>query len=226
VPDTERAPLASVSIVAIGSFNPAIFQPLWFSTNGLIRPEEAASATINLITNDVTAFRTEWFAVQVLSESSIFETKDPTKARPLRDLVVGTFTILEHTPVKAFGFNSQKHFRMGSEEEWHAFGDHFAPRESWKAVVSQPGMRVLGILGRRDGCKASAMNIIVQPSAPPHPGVLIHVNQHYDLLEAKKASQADLNAYLLEILRDEWDGFLEYCDRTEQHLLSAYKPKE
>jgi len=59
VPDTERAPLASVSIVAIGSFNPAIFQPLWFSTNGLIRPEEAASATINLITNDVTAFRTE-----------------------------------------------------------------------------------------------------------------------------------------------------------------------
>lgn len=36
------------SIVVLGSFNPAIFHPLWFKINQLIRPEEADSAKLEV----------------------------------------------------------------------------------------------------------------------------------------------------------------------------------
>ena len=54
-----RPEVLGVSVVALGSFNPAIFQPLWFSSNNLVRKEEAEGAEIKIIHHDVTMFSTE-----------------------------------------------------------------------------------------------------------------------------------------------------------------------
>ena len=50
----QKPKIDGVSIVALGSFNPAIFQPLWFSCNDLIGPEEAKGADIKVVHKEVT----------------------------------------------------------------------------------------------------------------------------------------------------------------------------
>src|SRR3954467_6321102 len=104
--DGYKPELREASIVALGKFNPAIFQPHWYAVSKLIRPEEAEKAKIEVIHNELTVFSTEWFKVEITQERFAISTPDPTKNLPLRDLAMGTFKILEHTPINAFGFNS------------------------------------------------------------------------------------------------------------------------
>src|SRR5271155_3868158 len=87
------------AIVVLGSFNPAIFQPLWFSQANLIRKEEAETATVQVIFPEVASFSADWLAVQVTRERLQVECKDPTKKEPLLDIALGMFRILEHTPI-------------------------------------------------------------------------------------------------------------------------------
>jgi hypothetical protein len=63
------------SVVALGAFNPSIFQPLWFSAHNLIRPEEANAAKIEIIHRNATIFKTEWLSLQVTDGKAL--TKNP-----------------------------------------------------------------------------------------------------------------------------------------------------
>jgi hypothetical protein len=71
-PEFERA-----SVVMIGSFNPAIFQPLWLGAQKLIRPEEAQDAKITIVQAEVADFSTEWFQLQVLQNRFQLATTEP-----------------------------------------------------------------------------------------------------------------------------------------------------
>jgi hypothetical protein len=42
----------------------------------------------------------------------------PSNSNLIRDLVLGTFQLLRHTPIKAMGVNREAVFAMESEEEW------------------------------------------------------------------------------------------------------------
>lgn len=222
------------SIVALGSFNPAIFQPLWFSDNNLIRHEEAenlvrpentGNAKLGIIHPDVSVFSTEWFSLQVTDNRFCVETADPTKSQTLRDLVQGTFRILEHTPIHAFGFNGNYHFRV-SNEDWHDFGHHYAPKDSWNGILTDPGMRSLIIEGTRENCKAERLQIRIEPSPNVHPGVYVQVNQHYRVSGDQETSTKDRMVEFLHTLKDSWDDFAAYCDRACKHLLTQYKQED
>ena len=52
-----------MSIVALGSFNPAIFHPIWFARQGLIRDAEAEAAEIQVVSPEVTLVKPEWFTL-------------------------------------------------------------------------------------------------------------------------------------------------------------------
>jgi len=222
VADKEIRPeVQGVSIVALGSFNPAIFQPLWFSGNNLIRKEEAEGAEIKVIHNDVTIFSAEWFSLQVTGDRYSVDTGDPTKYQPLRDLVLGTFKILEHTPVRAFGFNRYQHIRMASEEEWRAFGDYYVPKGSWGRILDKPEMRALIVEGKREGSTANQMQVKLEPSRTVDPGVFIHLNEHYDV--PKGQSPVDAISLFLEKLQSAWDDFISYWQHVSDHLLAAHK---
>jgi hypothetical protein len=211
------------SVVVLGSFNPTIFQPLWFSANNLISSEEANSPStkIEIIHKNATIFSTEWFLLQVTADRFSIETSDPAKSQPLRDLAVGTFRVLEHTPLTVFGLNWYGHFRMASHESWHAFGHHFAPKESWHAIMKEPGLRQLIIEGKRENCTAT-ISVAIEPSLKIDPGVFIRVNEQHDLGEPKEASSADRNRRFLETLQGSWSDFLGYGATVSRHLLSAY----
>lgn len=216
----QRPEIQGFSIVAFGAFNPAIFQPLWFSGNNLITEDEARNASIEIIHGQVAMFATEWLSIQVTQGRFVAATTDPTKSRVLRDLVLGTFRILEHTPIEAFGFNANQHFRMSSIEDWHAFGHHYAPKESWRDIVLDPGMQTLVIRGKREGSDAMRVEVRVEPSAQVHPGVFIQVNQHYNWSGDEERTPRDRMVFFLNRVQDSWEGFTSYGDRVAQHLLN------
>jgi hypothetical protein len=212
--------IQGVSIVALGSFNPAIFQPLWFSGNGLIPNEEAKNAKVNIIHNDVSVFATEWFSIQVTGDRYVVETKDPTKYQPLKDLALGTFNVLEHTPITAFGLNKMQGFRMGSLEDWHAFGDYYVPKGSWRKILVKPGMRTLIVEGKRENCDATVVQIRVEPWQNVPLGVSIHVNEHYQI--EQELQQRDRIEFFLKTLQSSWSCFLSYCDEVDRVLFREY----
>ena len=207
-----------VSIVALGSFNPAIFHPVWFTHHGLIRDAEATTSEVQVVSPQVTVVRFEWFVLQVTAERFVVETRDPRKFLPLRDLVAATFALLEHTPVSAFGFNSYQWFQLDSPEAWHQFGHHFAPKTSWSGILDQPGLLTLTIQGTRTSCRAKRIQITVQPARGEENGVVISVNEHYDVEQGGKDEPASANV-LVETLNDAWVGFQDYSLNVGKHLL-------
>ena len=211
------------SIVVLGSFNPTIFQPLWFSANNLIPSEEASGpdTKIQIIHKNATIFSTEWFSLQVTDSNFTLQTSDPTKSQPLRDLAVGTFKVLEHTPLTVFGLNRYGHFQMPSREKWHTFGRHFAPKASWSAILKEPDLKSLVIEGKRANC-AATINVTIQPSIIVDPGVFIAVNEQHNLLEPKDTTSADCNRRFLELLQGSWGDFLQYAANVYKHLFSEY----
>jgi len=188
-------------VILVGSFNPAIFQPSWFARQGLIPDEEADSATINIIHQQVASFETPAFKVQVLPER--FEVT--AVGRPftdlVRDLAYGTFTILSHTPVRMLGMNNFAHFRARSEEAWHGLGHYLAPKEFWEPLLKNPGMQTLTIRGQRDDDLLGYVDVRVEPSAVVTPnGVFAFVNDHVQLKEEER----DGARILMETLQEKW----------------------
>lgn len=209
-----------VSIVAVGNFNPAILHPAWFAFHGLIRQEEAETAlkpengTQLMVSKELTVFSCEWFSLQVVDERFAIETKDPTKYRPLRDLAMGTFRVLEHTPIHLFGLNKTQHFRLPSEPEWHGLGHYYAPKQSWNELLDSPGMRSLTIQGKRRNCPDARIQIRLEPSVAPI--VMVHVNEHYG---PDGSPPKNRMSYFLSRLQSGWDDFLVYCDAASQHVI-------
>lgn len=215
--DDHRLELDGYSIIVVGSFNPAIFQPLWLSDNNLIRKEEANEAKIEIIHRQAAIFSTEWFSLQVTDDRFALETKDPTKSLPLRDLAFGAFKILEHTPIAAFGLNRIQHYSMSSMDRWHALGHHLAPKASWHALLSEPGMRLLIMEGKRANCDAR-IQVRIEPLDRLTGGVSISVNEHHDFTPLKDATIADRNRLFLEAIQEQWDCFMTYAGEVSTHL--------
>jgi hypothetical protein len=93
----------SYAIVVLGDFNPSIFQPLWFSLNGLMPEEETKNADIAIIHKQIASFSIGKIQVQVDDSRLGLTTVESPQGPILRDLAIGTLSILEHTPLKELG---------------------------------------------------------------------------------------------------------------------------
>lgn len=194
------------SIVFLGSFNPQIFQPAWFSNQNLIRKEEAETAKIEIIHREVVTFSTDWFRLEVTPERIILSTNQSQYYEPLRDIVLGTFRILHHTPIAKMGLNRDHHFLMASEEAWHAIGHKLAPKDPWCSILEKPGMASLTMQGKRPDQYKGAINVRVEPSGRVKPGVFVLVNDHFELKEEESLQGAEK---FLEMLEVSWKLSLE-----------------
>lgn len=170
----------SASIIILGSFNPAIFHPVWFKANGLIKPQEVESAKLEVTHPFVSIFSVEWFRLQVEPERFVVQTNDEAHFELLSDLVAGTFSLLEHTPIKAMGMNRMMHFKMDSTEAWHAFGDKIAPKKVWHGIMKEPGLLSLTMQEPKEGSE-SFIRVKVEPSPQVRPGIYIDVNNHFEI---------------------------------------------
>lgn len=195
--------IEGLAIVIRGNFNPIIFSPVWFASEKLIRKEEAEKAETQIVHADVVSFNLDWLRLQVTRNMFLVETtKEPYK-EVLRDLVLGTFKLLRHTPLKVMGINRPMHFRIESIEKWHEIGHILAPKNIWNEVLDQPGLKSLSVVEsvRRDGLKGF-IRVQVEPSSRVHPGIFISINDHYETKDTENTLGAD---ELINIIENNWE---------------------
>jgi hypothetical protein len=173
--------LEAASIVMLGSFNPAIFQPRWLAVQKLIRPEEGENAKITTVQAELADFSTEWFQLQVLQHRFQITSQDPRQYAPLRDLAGGIFAILPHTPITALGLNRSFHFKMPSVESWHGIGNLLAPKDPWSPIMEAPGLRSLNMEGRRKQADGGILHVKVEPSVRVEHGLFVDINEELGL---------------------------------------------
>lgn len=205
-----------VSIVLIGSFNPAIFQPSWFALHNLLRSEEADAATIDIIHPDVAHFKTEWLEVNIVRDRFQISTVQESYYEALRDLAVGILMLLSHTPVKVMGINRDFHFDLASEETWHALGHRLVPKGDWNPLLKNPGMEALVVKGIRPDAFEGYIRVTVQPSGRIKYGVFIEVNDHYVLTRDEKEVDGSDKARL--ILSERWSESMQRGSEIAQAI--------
>ncbi len=206
--------LEGASIVFIGSFNPAIFHPSWYVAEGLRSKTELENAEVGVITGDMCSFRTEQYALHALNNRFMISTTQVPLYDSLRDLAVGTFRILRHTPLAKLGLNREVHFRLDSEEVWHAIGHKFAPKQHWQPILKNPGMRALMIEGMRPDGLAGAVNVRVEPSNRVENGLFVEINDHFEVEDTLARSA---NA-ILSTAEEQWTESLRRSDEIIQHI--------
>lgn len=200
------------SIVLLGTFNPVIFQPAWLNSQGLIRKEEAEAANIGIIHRDVADFRLDWTSILVVRERfQILPLKDGHDEE-IRDLVIGIFRLLAHTPIYAMGINKTAHLPMESIEAWHTLGHRLAPKDIWNEILEKPGMQSLIIQGVRTDSLRGYINVKVEPSTIVQPGIVTEVNDHYEVQDRNKTTGSD---EIVGILDRSW---LKSYERSETIL--------
>lgn len=216
----KNADFQGVSIVILGDFRPLDFNAEWFSENNLIRPEEAATADIQRTDQEV-SLSTEWFALQITGDRFVAATQDPTKLYPLRDLVWGTVKLLDHTPFRALGFNTLKHFSFSSDSEWSAFCNYFAPRNTWAPLLSNPEMESIVLTGSREKAEDAEIRLQIRSIMPHTRSFIIQINEHR--ISPDNRTVEETNSFLLNTLEKKWSGFLQYCEQASSHIIQVYK---
>jgi hypothetical protein len=178
--------IEGVSIVALGNFNPKIFHPIWFASEGLIQKSEGENAAVEVITQDLSSFSIGWLRVHVTRDAFSASTNQPQYYEALRDITCSTFTLLRHTPINQFGLNRLFHFVSHSLDDWHGLGHRLTPKKPWEGILDTPGMIRIVMQGKRPDQFKGQLNITVEPSGRVSPGVYVQVNDHYDLTENKE----------------------------------------
>lgn len=212
--------LDGATVVLLGNFNPAIFQPAWFKACGLISGPEAAAAEVKIIHPAITEISTEWLRLSVTQDRFAAHTTNPAHFEAVRDLSVGVFQLLEHTPMTAMGLNRDMHFRIENEARWHALGDALAPKAIWSEKLEgigarkQPGLRSMTIEGHQPGKENCVTNVTVQPSGKVPTGLYVGYNRHYKI----EAFQGSLKALLAE-LAESWTDALDYAAEIAETIL-------
>jgi hypothetical protein len=185
----KRTPeIKRLDIVLLGDFNPKIFTPFWFASEGLLGQKEAESAVPEIIHSDVSIFKLDWCRLQVDRQRFSIFTEQEAYFLKIYDLVGGAFKLLEHTPVSAFGFNWAAHFKCESIEEYHSIGHYFVPQAPWQDVFKDSGMTRIEVSekDRPEDTFEGLTSIRIQPSRVIFPGVFINQNDHYEVEDKTK----------------------------------------
>ncbi|MBN2535518.1 MAG: hypothetical protein JXB88_21750 [Spirochaetales bacterium] len=208
------------SIVLVGSLNTAIFQPVWFEKAGLIRPMEGQNAQNLVLIPDITTFELEWVTIQVVRNKFLVRSREKGHEEELRDLVLGTFKILSHTPLCMLGINSEVHYQVADEKEWHEIGHKLAPKDIWNNVLKEPGMRKLTIQGIRTDGLDGYIYINVEPSTirEMNPGIFISINNHFEIGDKDKNADAK---EIVTILEKNWTQVINYNRNTIDYLMET-----
>jgi hypothetical protein len=142
-------------------------------------------------------------------------------------LAAGTLAILEHTPLKAIGLNRDMVFTVETDQAWHEVGDRLVPKTDWRRVLDNPGMLQVVVEGKRPDCSANQLHVRIQPSADR--GIMVAVNQHYQLETEQRKEVRDRHTEAIRVLHDDWTSFVAYAlnaARTMLHITPANQHAE
>jgi hypothetical protein len=214
--------------VVVGDFNPAVLHPYWFGARELLPPEQATEAleTVQALMNEVMAFEAGWLSFQALPKRLAFTSKESASHLELRDLAMGTLTLLGEDPVTSIGLNRDAHYRMDTEAEWHEIGDRYAPNEPWAELTggARAGLQRLVVQVMRDQVEPSpenlargATNIHIGPSTEVQQnGVFLGINDHFQLGTDEEPIAA---AEAVQAIGREWEPARERANLVARHII-------
>ena len=194
-----------LDIVLIGDLNPHIFQPEWFVVQELLGKKEGASAKVEIIHSDITVFNLDWLRLEVTRNRLVATTKDDRYHEILRDLMIGTFTVLSHTPLKMVGINTTFDYWLTDEKVWHGIGDKLAPKDIWNKVMDSPGLRSL-VVESKSIVKDNYKNMVKISVSPTNIklGLRVYINDHYELVDLKDNFLG--SSGIINLFKNEWDN--------------------
>ena len=178
------------SVVLLGSFNPAIFQPMWFSTEELLPKSEAEGADIKFVHPGATAFESGPFGLKALVDRFEVETSQPQHHSALRDLVVGTFSLLRHTPISAVGMNRHLHFPKDAGFSWESVQHSLSPSLQWPVGDGAPDMAAIEFRWERKEGVPGYRHVKIEHSNRESGGTFFRINDHFQLGDEESVSGA------------------------------------
>ena len=223
-----------VSVILVGSFNPAIFTPAWFALHGLLPEGIADSADLAVAHKQMTMFNADWLRLEVTPDQFNVETVQAPHVR-IHDLVLRVFgEHLHHTPLTAFGLNRNVHFQVGSLAARDQLGRILAPVEPWG-----PWAQELGLDGEHGGMTSLTMtqvdpegrpaggriNVKVEPSIRIGNGrtrVFVGVNDHYAADDARPSAAGRL----MDLLEGNFQTSLSRSEQIIDHIMSLVANRE
>lgn len=205
--------IETVSIVFLGDFNPIILQPFWLQGKGLIRESEAENAKVEVIHNEIARFALDdWAKIEITKERCEFKSSKEPYFEPLKDLASSIFKILRETPIRALGINHIYDLRMPDEDSFIRLGYFLTPLNVWEGNLDNPRLLNLEIFEaqRKDGEKGNRRVRINSSDQKIQYGVVVNVNDHFDLnIDGKKSNAVTL-------LEDKWkESFVQSKILTE-----------
>jgi hypothetical protein len=205
------------SVVLLGNFNPAIFQPAWLAAKGLIRESEATGASVEVIHPELSQFRAAWLHLQVTRDRFVASTSDPAHWAPLRDLCVGTFELLEQTPTSLLGLNRVIQVELSTVAELNTLGHLLAPSGPWSGVIDKPGMLSLMMSTEQPDRAKGRLIVRVEPSAKfPHT-VFFEITKEFAAETLPPASAS--TATFIARLRNDWDAAMNEAGLAVERLM-------
>ena len=230
----------NVAIVLRGQFNPAIITPGWLLAQGLIGTKEALDVQTQVIVNDFSQFRVSWLTCQVTEDEFVVSTDEPAEFERLRDVILGVFSVLRHTPIGALGINRSFHYQMPSPNDWWDVSDSLVPKGAWDKLLELADLESLIVSGSRTDSYDGRVQVKVEPSYLEESGLFVSVNDHYVLRlvdqqpltrgEVSKRRQppdlepsSDRIETALEILTKNWLNSVDSAERIALEIVHLRK---
>jgi len=194
----------TINIAVVGDFNPTIFQPFWLSSKNLIREDEAKSANVELIHNDIVRFNLDWVSFEITrNRFDVRCTKEPY-FDPVKDLTVGIFKILHETPIRTLGINHIFELALQNEKYFYNFGKNLAILDLWEPSLNKPKLNYFEVIENERGDGKKGSRRVRLRSAPERTfGVTLDINNHFNI--DNKISEESL----VNLIGSNWQGSLE-----------------
>lgn len=177
-----------------------------------------SSAEVGIVHSEVVSFKTGAISIEVSRDGFQSQTDDATAFETLRDLVIGTFSRLAHTPIAAFGLNRSTHHTMPSREAWDEIGHRLLPKTPWEGVVTEPGTANITVQGRRTDGNEGYVRAIFEPSAIYPDSVFQMINDHFQL-NGGNAENNVRASDAVELLATSWEDSLARARAIADHVL-------
>jgi hypothetical protein len=192
------------SIVLLGSFNPAIFQPEWFRANDILPASEIDVVLEGknrlILTNDATIVRFESLVLEVLQNRWSLATDRLDWRNDLGPITGSIFERLVHTPIGVVGMNVVEHKLVNNANLQETLG-RWLPLNQLADLVGTEH-HVGGTV--RAKWEEFNVSLMLEPSMKIPQAVYISQNYEYQL---KKGTGA-----LSQFLKNKWNNVLSRAD--------------
>ena len=214
----------TVSIVLVGSFNPAIVHPRWPELFALLRPwglENPDQVKAEIVHPEITKLSFGNAVIEV--EPTKFQVRDSDASRRVADFCLGLFGVtLVHTPIWAIGINYDVEMEVQSGGARDRIGYALAPAEAWGELAKSMKSEKGGLLNLTVRCPVDQAgyleryrDIRVMPHLGDRKRFFVKTNSHFQL--AKKEEPVSAGPNIQNVLGN-FEREVQVARETADHI--------